>query len=532
MTEKKILIRRALISVSDKTYLVDFAKFLYQHDIEIISTGGSARVLKQHGIPSTDVAEFTGFPEMMGGRLKTLHPKIHGGILGRRGEDDAAMAQHQLAPIDLVVVNLYPFSSTVASPECTLDNAIEHIDVGGPTMVRAAAKNYNDVVVVVEPTDYSRIIEELRTQRNHIGYNTRMELAAKAFSLTAKYDAHIAAYMEQQLIPDTPSETTALIEFPEALSLRFTKKYDLRYGENPHQRAAFYSDSEKKAGTFAQAVQIQGPQLSFNNIVDADAASSCAHSFKHTTACVIVKHSNPCGVALADTPSEAYQLAFRSDPTSAFGGIIAFNQDVDDHTARAIIKNQFVEVIVAPGFSHAALTLFAAKPKVRLIVSALADAARASHFEIKGVSGGILVQEPDIIDLELANLQVVTQKAPTETQLHDLMFAWNVAKHVKSNAIVYAHHQSTLGVGAGQMSRVDSVRIGAEKAAQAQLSLKESVMASDAFFPFADSIELAGTFGISAIIQPGGSIRDAEVIAKADELNIAMVFTHIRHFRH
>jgi phosphoribosylaminoimidazolecarboxamide formyltransferase / IMP cyclohydrolase len=508
--------KRALLSVSDKTGLVDFARALAAAGVELLSTGGTHRLLKEHGLAAKEVAEVTGFPEIMDGRVKTLHPKIHGGILGRRGTDDAVMREHGIGPIDLVVVNLYPFAQAIARPGCTREEAIENIDVGGPAMVRAAAKNHAHVSVVVDPADYPRVLAALP---GGPGAELRAELAAKAFAHTAGYDARVAAYLGGD------------DAFPASLGLRFDKKLDLRYGENPHQRGAFYAESPAPAGTIAGARQLQGKALSYNNIADADAALECVRQFTGP-ACVIVKHANPCGVAEAADLPRAYDAAYATDPTSAFGGIIAFNRELDAHTLRAILDRQFVEVIVAPAFAPAGVAAAAAKPNVRLLACGAVPPAAAPWLDYKRVAGGLLVQDADLATVTPAQLKVVTRRAPTEAQLRDLAFAWKVVKFVKSNAIVYARDGRTLGVGAGQMSRVYSARIAGIKAADAGLEVKGSVLASDAFFPFRDTVDAAAAAGVAAIIQPGGSMRDPEVIAAADEHGLAMVFTGIRHFRH
>jgi phosphoribosylaminoimidazolecarboxamide formyltransferase/IMP cyclohydrolase len=513
--------KRALLSVSDKTGLVEFARGLKGLGVELLSTGGTQRLLKDSGIPAKEVSEVTGFPEIMDGRVKTLHPKIHGGILGRRGTDDAVMKQHGIAPIDLVVVNLYPFARTVARPGVTRDEAVENIDIGGPAMVRAAAKNHAHVTVVVDPADYPRVLEAARA--GSASAALRAELAVKAFAHTADYDGRVAAY----LAGDAKGAP-----FPATLGLQFDKKLDLRYGENPHQRGAFYAERGAAAGTIAAARQLQGKALSFNNIGDADAALECVKQFVKP-ACVIVKHANPCGVAVStEGIGPAYELAYQTDPTSAFGGIIAFNRELDGATLKAILDRQFVEVIVAPAFAAEAVKLAGAKPNVRLLDCGAWPEAPAPSFDYQRVAGGLLVQDADLAVITPEQLKVVTKRAPTEAQLHDLVFAWKVVKFVKSNAIVYARERRTIGVGAGQMSRVYSAKIAGIKAADGKLEVKGSVMASDAFFPFRDTVDAAAAAGITAIIQPGGSMRDPEVIAAADEHGLAMVFTGVRHFRH
>jgi phosphoribosylaminoimidazolecarboxamide formyltransferase/IMP cyclohydrolase len=521
--------KRALISVANKAGVTEFAKQLHQQGIEIISTGGTAQALRLERIPVTDVSDYTGFPEMMAGRVKTLHPKIHGGILARRGIDEATLAEFSIQPIDIVVANLYPFGEVIQQPDCTQEQAIEQIDIGGPAMIRAAAKNHASVTVVTDPNDYERVIKELIVEKNQISDATRLELAIKAFNYTSQYDRTIAHYLQKQ---NQTLVTDGDIEFPDILSCQFYKKMDLRYGENPHQRAAFYAEANPPLGSLATATLVQGTALSFNNIADSEAAFACIQAFTEEPACVIVKHANPCGVALGKNPLAAYQRAYQCDPTSAFGGIIAFNRELDEETARVIIDNQFVEVIIAPMISTGAQTVLQAKPKIRVMSCPLPIATLKGGLDYKRIHGGLLLQEPDHVGYLKDQLQVVTQKKPTKSEYRDLLFAWTVAKFVKSNAIVYAHEGATLGIGAGQMSRIDSARIASEKAFAANLSLTHAVMASDAFFPFADSVEIAAKLGIGAIIQPGGSIRDSEVIGCADTHHLSMVFTHIRHFRH
>jgi phosphoribosylaminoimidazolecarboxamide formyltransferase/IMP cyclohydrolase len=515
-------IKRALISVSDKTGIVDLASTLAKRDIEILSTGGTAALLKEKGIEVRDVAEYTGFPEMMDGRLKTLHPKIHGGLLGRRGDDDAVMQEHEISAIDLVVVNLYPFEQTVARDDCTLPLAIENIDIGGPTMLRAAAKNYHDVTVVVDAADYDRVIDDLVHHDGATSDVLRYELASKVFSHTAKYDAAIANYLGSR------SHLGEMRSFPETFSIQFKLQQGMRYGENPHQQAAFYAEHDIAEPSVATASQLQGKELSFNNIGDTDAALECVKQYDQP-ACVIVKHANPCGVAIAEDIGQAYDRAYSTDPESAFGGIIAFNRELDENTATAIVDRQFVEVIIAPTVSKGAEAAVAAKKNVRLLsCGAWQEASRRLDF--KRVNGGLLVQDAD---LELyQELKVVSEREPTEEQMQDLLFSWRVAKFVKSNAIVYGKNNMTIGVGAGQMSRVNSARIAGIKAEHAGLEVKGAVMASDAFFPFRDGIDNAAAAGITAVIQPGGSMRDEEVIAAANEHDMAMVFTGMRHFRH
>jgi phosphoribosylaminoimidazolecarboxamide formyltransferase/IMP cyclohydrolase len=519
-------IQRALISVSDKTGIVDFAKQLAASGVEILSTGGTAKLLRDHGVAVTDVSDYTGFPEMMDGRIKTLHPKIHGGLLARRGVDDAIMAQHGITPIDLITVNLYPFEQTVAHPDCDLAAAIENIDIGGPTMLRAAAKNHAHVTVVVDSADYPAVLAEMRANDGAVSDATRFSLATKVFEHTARYDGAIANYL------GTIAEHGERRRFPHTFTSQFIKAQDLRYGENPHQQAAFYVEHQPAEASVATARQLQGKELSFNNIADTDAALECVKCFDEGPACVIVKHANPCGVAVGSTLLEAYDRAYQTDPTSAFGGIIAFNQTLDAKTAAAVIERQFVEVIIAPAIADEALPVLAAKKNVRVLICGRWGKERMPGLDYKRVTGGLLVQDRDNGMVERAALKIVTRRAPNEAELRDLLFAWRVAKFVKSNAIVYAKDNTTIAVGAGQMSRVYSARIAAIKAADAGLEVKGSVMASDAFFPFRDSLDSAAEAGIAAVIQPGGSLRDAEVIAAADEHGIAMVFTGMRHFRH
>ena len=519
-------IKRALISVSDKQGIVDFARTLRKLKVEILSTGGTAKLLADSGIPVIEVGDYTGFPEMLDGRLKTLHPKIHGGILGRRDVDAhvKAMQEADIPPIDMVVVNLYPFAATIAKPHCTLNDAIENIDIGGPTMLRAAAKNYHHVAVVTDPADYKRVISELEMTGGILAADTRFELARKAFSHTAEYDGTISNYL-------TSIDSRGRHEgFPQRLNLHFTVAQELRYGENPHQSAAFYTATGEREASVATARQLQGKELSYNNIADADAALECIKQFNDGPACVSVKHANPCGVAYGASFLEAYDRAYKTDPESAFGGIIAFNGELDAATAQAIADRQFVEVIIAPKISAAAVEVAAAKKNVRLLECGAWPFEPASRIDFKRVAGGLLLQEADQSLYE--ELRVVSQRAPTEAEMADLLFAWRVAKYVKSNAIVYAKDKMTIGVGAGQMSRINSARIAAIKAEQAKLAVAGSVMASDAFFPFRDGIDQAAAAGIVAVIQPGGSMRDAEVVAAANEHGMAMVFTGMRHFRH
>ena len=518
-------VRRALLSVSDKTGLIELARALAARKIQILSTGGTARLLADSGIASTEVARHTGFPEIMGGRLKTLHPKIHGGLLGRRGTDDAVMAEQGIAPIDLLVVNLYPFAATIARPGCTYEEAVEHIDIGGPAMLRAAAKNHESVLVVVDPADYAALLAELDAHQGGSEFATRARLAAKAFAHTARYDTMVAAYLAAAR-QGQPGE-----EFPATLPLVYEKVQDLRYGENPHQRAAFYRDPAARGAGVATARLLQGKDLSFNNIADADTAIECVRQFTET-ACVIVKHANPCGAALAASLCDAYEAAYRTDPTSAYGGIIACNRELDAATAAAITERQFVEVLAAPSVHAQAAQVLAARPNVRVLVLGELHAAAASTLELRSVTGGVLLQTRDLADLSASELTIPTRRKPTAAEFADLRFAWRVCKFVKSNAIVFARAGVTIGVGAGQMSRVYSTRLAAMKATDEKLSVAGSVMASDAFLPFRDNLDVAAEYGIRAVIQPGGSKRDAEVVGAADEHDMAMVFTGVRHFRH
>lgn len=530
MSNACLPIRRALISVSNKEGIVDFARRLVALGVELLSTGGTWRLLNEQGIAVTEVSEHTGFPEIMDGRVKTLHPRIHGGILGRRGQDDAVMAAHDIAPIDMVVVNLYPFEETVADPACSLERAIENIDIGGPTMVRACAKNHAYTTIVVDPGDYPRVLESLEGADQGTDSALRFDLAVKAFEHTAGYDAAIASYLGGIVETGNDDATAAL---PRTWSTQFHKRQQMRYGENPHQQAAFYTEREPAPGSIASAVQLQGKALSYNNVADTDAALECVKSF-NTAACVIVKHANPCGVGISRDGQlkSAYELAFATDSESAFGGIIAFNRELDGETATAIVERQFVEVIIAPAVSDAARQAVADKKNVRLLECSAWPESAPESFDYKRVTGGLLVQSRDDGMITADELRTVTQRAPSAEELEDLLFAWKVAKYVKSNAIVYARNGQTVGVGAGQMSRVNSARIAGIKAEHAGLEVKGSVMASDAFFPFRDGIDNAAAAGITAVIQPGGSMRDEEVIKAADEAGMAMVFTGMRHFRH
>ena len=523
-------VRRALLSVSDKAGILEFAQALSSRGVELLSTGGTARLLADAGLPVTEVSDYTGFPEMMDGRVKTLHPKVHGGILGRRGTDDAIMSEHAISPIDMVVVNLYPFAQTVAKPGCTLEDAVENIDIGGPTMVRSAAKNHKDVAIVVKSSDYEAIIAELDANENSLTLDTRFDLAIKAFEHTAAYDSMIANYFGS-LVPAYHGDSKEPAgRFPRTLNLNFIKKQDMRYGENSHQDAAFYIEENVTEASVATAQQVQGKALSYNNIADTDAALECVKEFAEP-ACVIVKHANPCGVAVGGSILDAYERAYKTDPTSAFGGIIAFNRELDEATAQAIISRQFVEVIIAPSASEAALKITAAKQNVRVLVCGQWQ-GRVAALDFKRVNGGLLVQDRDLGMVDASPLRVVTQRQPSEQELRDALFCWKVAKFVKSNAIVYARDNMTIGIGAGQMSRVYSAKIAGIKAGDEGLEVKGSAMASDAFFPFRDGIDAAAAVGITCVIQPGGSIRDDEVIAAADEHGIAMIFTDMRHFRH
>ncbi|MGV1717199.1 bifunctional phosphoribosylaminoimidazolecarboxamide formyltransferase/IMP cyclohydrolase [Vibrio furnissii] len=524
-------IRRALISVSDKTGIVEFAKALSERGVDILSTGGTARLLAEQGIAVTEVSDYTGFPEMMDGRVKTLHPKVHGGILGRRGQDDEVMNTHAINPIDMVVVNLYPFAQTVANPNCTLADAVENIDIGGPTMVRSAAKNHKDVTIIVNASDYDRVIAEMDANDQSLTLDTRFDLAIAAFEHTAAYDGMIANYFGT-MVPSygENKEGDEESKFPRTFNQQFIKKQDMRYGENSHQDAAFYVEANPEEASVSTARQIQGKALSYNNIADTDAALECVKEFAEP-ACVIVKHANPCGVALGGDILEAYNRAYQTDPTSAFGGIIAFNRELDAATATAIVERQFVEVIIAPSVSAEAIDVVAAKKNVRLLECGEWH-SKTTGFDVKRVNGGLLVQDRDQGMVTLSDLKVVSQRQPTEEELKDALFCWKVAKYVKSNAIVYAKGDMTIGVGAGQMSRVYSAKIAGIKAADEGLEVAGSVMASDAFFPFRDGIDAAAEAGIKCVIQPGGSMRDEEVIAAADEHGMAMIFTGMRHFRH
>ncbi len=520
-------IQRALISVSDKTHLIPFAQALVQQGIALLSTGGTAKLLTEHNIPVQDVSDHTGFPEMMAGRVKTLHPLIHGGILGRRHKDSDIMESHGIAPIDLVVVNLYPFVETTQRLDATFDDIIENIDIGGPAMIRSAAKNHRDVAVVVNPIDYDNLLSELNAQNGQLKAKTRFELAVKAFEHTAQYDGHIANHLGKYT-----SETQEKNEcpFPQTLNQQWQKKQILRYGENAHQKAAFYTESAPQEASVSTAYQHQGKALSYNNLADTDAALECVKEFD-APACVIVKHANPCGVSVATTSLDAYQLAYQTDPTSAFGGIIAFNRPLNAKTATAILSQQFVEVIIAPTIDSEALIVCQQKPNIRVLSSGKWT-TKTTEWDTKRLNGGLLVQERDQGNVTASDLTVVTKRHPTEQERQDALFCWKVAKYVKSNAIVYAKNNQTVGIGAGQMSRVYSAKVAILKAEDEGLKVKGSVMASDAFFPFRDGIDAAAQAGVTCVIQPGGSMRDNEVIEAANQHDIAMIFTGMRHFRH
>ncbi|MGF7452981.1 bifunctional phosphoribosylaminoimidazolecarboxamide formyltransferase/IMP cyclohydrolase [Pasteurella bettyae] len=527
-------IRQALLSVSDKTGIVEFAQGLVKRGVKLLSTGGTAKLLADSGLPVTEVSDYTGFPEMMDGRVKTLHPKVHGGILGRRGTDDEIMQKHGIDGIDMVVVNLYPFAQTVAKPHCTLEDAIENIDIGGPTMVRSAAKNHKDVVIVVNNSDFNAVLAEMDQHQNSLTLETRFDLAIRAFEHTAQYDSMIANYFGQLVKPyftaDEEDKEAKCGQFPRTLNLNFIRKQTMRYGENSHQNAAFYVEKEVKEASVSTAKQLQGKALSYNNIADTDAALECVKSFDEP-ACVIVKHANPCGVALGKNVLEAYNRAYQTDPTSAFGGIIAFNRELDEATALAIVERQFVEVIIAPTVSAEALEVVKRKKNVRVLACGALTKPQA-RLDVKRVNGGLLVQDADLGTVTIDDLEVVSKRKPTKQELEDMLFCWKVAKFVKSNAIVYAKNNQTIGIGAGQMSRVYSAKIAGIKALDEGLEVKGCVMASDAFFPFRDGIDSAAEVGIECVIHPGGSMRDQEVIDAADEHNMVMVLTKMRHFRH
>lgn len=527
MSSDFLPVRRALLSVSDKTGLLELARALSDRNVELLSTGGTAKALREAGLAVRDVADVTGFPEMMDGRVKTLHPLVHGGLLGRAGIDDAVMAQHGIGVIDLLVLNLYPFEAVTAKGDCALADAVENIDIGGPAMLRSAAKNYARVAVATNPAQYASIVKELDGNDGRLSAATRFSLSVAAFNRVAQYDAAISNYLSA--IVDSNTAVPVRGEFPAQMNSSFVKVMDLRYGENPHQAGAFYRDLYPAPGTLATFQQLQGKELSYNNLADADAAWECARQFD-APACVIVKHANPCGVAVGAACGDAYELAYATDPTSAFGGIIAFNRTLDAATAKVILDRQFVEVLIAPDYEAGALDYATKKANVRVLRIPLGDGRNG--YDSKRIGSGLLLQSADDRGMSQDELKVVTKLAPTLAQLRDLLFAWRVAKFVKSNAIVYAKDNRTIGVGAGQMSRVYSARIAGIKAADANLQVEGSVMASDAFFPFRDGIDAAAAAGIKAVIQPGGSMRDGEVIAAADEHGLAMVFTGVRHFRH
>lgn len=518
-------IQRALISVFDKTAVVDLARALSALDVEILSTGGTARLLTEQGVAVIEVADYTGFPEIMEGRVKTLHPRIHAGLLGRRGQDEGVMAQHGIRAIDLLVVNLYPFEQVIAEPGCDQDRAVDHIDIGGPAMLRAAAKNFDHVGVIVDPADYAPLLEELRAGAGELSKAARLALAAKAFALSARYDGAVANYLA------AVNEASDIDPLPAMLNLQLKRAQAMRYGENPHQRGALYIEPGVRAGNIAAARQLQGKALSYNNVADADAALECVKSFS-SPACVIVKHANPCGVATAENVRAAYDRAYRTDPTSAFGGIIALNRPLDGETARAILERQFVEVIVAPEVLEDALDALSRKSGVRVLACGQWESDIAEGLDYRRITGGMLAQDRDSGMVTQSDLRTVTERPPSEGELGDLLFAWKVVKFVKSNAIVFARQQLTLGIGAGQTSRIESVKIAISKARESGLSTVGAVMASDAFFPFRDGIDAAAEAGIKAVIQPGGSVRDEEVIAAANTHGIVMVFTGMRHFRH
>lgn len=517
--------KRALISVSDKRGIVELSKILHQHGVELIATGNTSILLKENKLPVTDVSECTGFPEMMDGRVKTLHPAIHAGLLARKNKDEKTLKKHSIKTIDLLIINLYPFEQTISRPDCNFNTAIENIDIGGPAMIRSAAKNHAHTFVLVKPEDYEELIEYIKAQKAPSDWG--FTLAKKAFAHTAAYDAAIANYLTTLGKQYTPSG------FPEVLTCQFNKITDLRYGENPHQQAVFYRDKNVTSGSLGAAKLIQGKQLSYNNILDADAALDCVKSFAHDKpVCAIIKHANPCGISLGDTLLNAYHKAYQCDPTSAYGGIIAFNQKLDGDTAKAILEKQFVEVIVAPELSDEAKNVLASKENIRVLVTGMWQPGNAFSLSMKKVDGGLLVQEHDSLSLGSYELKTVTPKQPSEQQMNDLMFAWLAAKHVKSNAIVYAKNTATIGLGGGQTSRVMSARIGLWQASQMGFDTHGAVMASDAFIPFPDTIEIAAKAGIAAIIQPGGSIRDTQIISCAEENGVIMVLTGVRHFKH
>ncbi|GJL81487.1 MAG: bifunctional purine biosynthesis protein PurH [marine bacterium B5-7] len=524
MSHDQQKIARALISVSDKSGILELARALSAYGVEILSTGGTAKLLHENSVTVVEVSDYTGFAEMMDGRVKTLHPKIHGGLLGRRGTDDKIMTECDIPPIDLLVVNLYPFEATVQNENATFADAIENIDIGGPAMLRSAAKNHAAVTVVCDPHDYGRVIEEI-VANGGVSATTRRTLAFKVFAHTASYDGAISNYLSSLDESDRPQT------FPDVLNMQFRRLSVMRYGENPHQDAAFYRDNYIESGSLAASVQLQGKEMSYNNVADTDAALECVTSFDSPT-CVIVKHANPCGVATAETIIDAYEGAYATDPTSAFGGIIAFNRTLDGATARAIVDRQFVEVIIAPSVHQDARKVLAEKSNIRVLEGGSGPLYEEGYPNLKRVSGGLLMQTMDTASVKRDDLKVVTRVEPDDSQIDDLLFAWKVVRFVKSNAIIYVRDQRTIGIGAGQMSRVYSARIAGIKAADEGLQVPGSVMASDAFFPFRDGIDAAAKAGIRAVIQPGGSIRDDDIIAAADEHGIAMVFTGMRHFRH
>ena len=527
MTADFLPVRRALLSVSDKTGLLELARALAALGVELLSTGGTARALREAGLAVKDVADVTGFPEMMDGRVKTLHPLVHGGLLGRAGVDEAVMAQHGIGAIDLLVLNLYPFESVTARADCTLADAVENIDIGGPAMLRSAAKNFTRVAVATSPDQYPALLAELQDNNGALSAATRFSMSVAAFNRVAQYDAAISNYLSA--VTDTTAQVPVRAEYPAQMNSTFVKVMDLRYGENPHQSGAFYRDLYPVPGTLATFTQLQGKELSYNNLADSDAAWECVRQFD-VPACVIVKHANPCGVAVAADVGQAYELAYATDPTSAFGGILAFNRTLDAATAKAILDRQFVEVLIAPDYEEGALDY--AKKKANVRVLRIPHGAGLNNYDSKRVGSGLLLQSSDNRGMGAGELKVVTKLAPTDAQLGDLLFAWRVAKFVKSNAIVYARDRRTIGIGAGQMSRVVSAKIAGLKAEEAGLAVPGSVMASDAFFPFRDGIDAAAAAGIKAVIQPGGSMRDNEVIDAANAHGIAMVFTGVRHFRH
>ena len=527
MTADLLPVRRALLSVSDKTGLIDLARALAARNVELLSTGGTAKAIREAGLAVKDVADVTGFPEMMDGRVKTLHPMVHGGLLGRAGLDDAVMAEHGIGAIDLLVLNLYPFESVTAKADCTLDDAVENIDIGGPAMLRSAAKNFARVAVATDPAQYAELLAELDANDGQLSAAKRFAFSVAAFNRVAQYDAAISNYLSAVAVRDAAVPVRS--EFPAQMNSSFVKVMDLRYGENPHQSGAFYRDLYPVPGTLATFQQLQGKELSYNNLADADAAWECVRQFD-APACVIVKHANPCGVAVGAGNGDAYELAYATDPTSAFGGIIAFNQPLDLATTQVILDRQFVEVLIAPDYAPAALEYATKKANVRVL--RIPHGQGRNNYDTKRIGSGLLMQSADNRGMSRDELTVVSKLAPTDKQFADLLFAWKVAKFVKSNAIVYAKDNRTIGVGAGQMSRVYSARIAGIKAADANLVVEGSVMASDAFFPFRDGIDAAAAAGIKAVIQPGGSMRDNEVIAAADEHGLAMVFTGVRHFRH